>query len=264
MAFCKNCGKELKKGEKCNCTSEKTTKKTTAKKAEGFDFAKTMTAIKDDLLAYVKNPFDVVKENVDENDMPKTYVMAGLFVVSFVLFFCGIFKAIFFASSGVTGKTLKKLMENIELPYFKIGLYGLLIGAVMLVGYAVATLIVPSVFKNKKIDFKKSLTLVSSAMLPMVAVNIVCALLGFINIDYRFIIIVYILANLVATYNYVYVYAKITDIEDNKFGFAIALLIAIALGATYLTTYLTEEKFEKSVQESIKDSMMDSIDDLDL
>ena len=29
MAFCKNCGKELKKGEKCNCTEAKETKNKT-------------------------------------------------------------------------------------------------------------------------------------------------------------------------------------------------------------------------------------------
>ena len=271
MAFCKNCGKELKKGEKCNCAEEKEMKKTTKKSgttkkeetsASGFDFAKTVNSIKDDLLMFVKNPFDVVKNNVDKNDMPKTYVMAALYVISFAIFFCIVFKLIFFTvmSSGLSEKMMEKIMDKIKIPYLKIGFYGIIIAAVLLAAYAVAMLVIPAVFKNKKIDFKKSLTLTSSAMLPMVVVNLVCGLLALININYKFIIIVYLLTSLAVTYNYVYAYAKITEVEDNKFGYAIALLVAIALGATYLCIYLTGDKFTESLTKEITNSTLDTND----
>ena len=268
MAFCKNCGKELKKGEKCNCAEAKETKKTTTKKSEGFDFAKTMVAIKDDLLKSIKNPIDVIKENVDENDMPKTYIMAALYALSFAIFFCGIFKLILPAIMSLIAMasgSLKSLglgsLTKMKLPYFKIGIYGLIIGAVTIAAYAVVMLLVPAIFKNKKLDFKKSMTLTSSAMLPMLFVNLIAAILCFLNLDVRLTLIVLLAGNSIVTYNFAKAYSEIAEVESNKFGYTIALLVILASFITSLFVYVTAETFTNSMAEDmVKDNL--DLDDL--
>ena len=92
MAFCKYCGKKLEEGKKCGCEESKAAKTTTSKKTEGFDFGKTMTSIKDDLLKCFKKPADVINDNVDAEDMPKTYITFGLLILTFGIFFSAIIK----------------------------------------------------------------------------------------------------------------------------------------------------------------------------
>ena len=256
--------KKIKRRRKCGCTAEKETKKTTSS-ANGFDFAKTMTAIKDDLLASVKNPIDVIKDNVDENDMPKTYVLAAIIALSFGLFFAGIFKNVFglILGAALDGMgslvSTSKLMDSIKIPYVKVVIYGFIIYAISLVAYAVVMLIVPAIFKNKKLDFKKAMTLTAAAFIPMIFVNVACALIGFLNIDIRVLLIVYVLGALVVGYNFAYAYAKITGVEDNKFGYTLAVLVALAALISGVCTYFLGNAMGNSIANDIAET---SVEDL--
>lgn len=281
MAYCKNCGKELKKGEKCDCTIEvKETKKTDSKTittASGsFDFGKTMVNIKDDLIKSIKKPIDVIEENVDANDMPKTYIMGVLVALSYGILFCGLFKVAFalifefvgLAAGGAGSLVSGALMSKIEIPYLKVIIYGLGVSLVSLVAYAVVMLLIPSIFKNKKLDFKKSLTFTASAFAPMIWANVICGILGLINLDFRFVFILYIIANTVVSYNFAYAYGKYTGAEDNKFGYIIALLVILSGFISGLNAYITAESFTKSIVGDMSkgfdlDDLEDDLDDLD-
>ena len=271
MAFCKNCGKELKKGEKCNCAEVKETKTTSSN--GGFDFGKTMTSIKDDLFASIKNPFKVVKDNVEENDMPKTYVLAAIIALTFGIFMAGLFKNIIglfielaLGAAGGLGSMMNssKVADMIKVPYVKVIIYGLVIYAISLVAYAVVMLIVPAIIKNKKIDFKKALTLTAAAYIPMIWINVIGAVIGFLGISTTFLLIVYLVGCVIVGYNFAYAYAKITEVEDNKFGYAIAILVIIAGIISGICTYAVANSMSKSIaKDMISDSKVDDLDDLD-
>ena len=270
MAFCKNCGKELKKGEKCNCTEEKETK--TTSNNGGFDFGKTMTAIKDDLFASIKNPFTVIEDNVDENDMPKTYVLAAIIALTFGLFMAGLFKNIIglvvelaLGAAGGIGSMVNssKITDLIKVPYVKVIVYGFIIFAITLVAYAVIMLLVPAIFKNKKLDFKKSLTLTTAAYIPMIWINVICALIGFLGISVAFLLIVYLIGNIVVGYNFVHAYGNYTDIEDNKFGYAIAVLLILSGIISGICTYALSRSMAESIAKDMVSSNLDDLEDLE-
>ena len=195
MAFCKKCGKELKKGEKCSCETEVRFCKNCGKKlvgdevcdceketatstqTTGFDFVETMKNIKDDMLSSIKNPVSVVKDNTDKVNMPKTYIVLVLIALTFGLFIASLCKTLFATLVSTMMGSMSSLvktsdiMDAIKIPYVKIIAYGAIIFAIMLFAYALVMLIVPAIFKNKKIDFKKSLTLTTAAYAPLAIVN---------------------------------------------------------------------------------------------
>lgn len=271
MAFCKNCGKKLEDGQTCDCTKE--TKKTTAKKSEGFDFAETMKGIKDDLFASIKNPIDVIEDNTDKDDAPKAYITAAIVAITFGIFFAALMKnAIGFVielalgTMGGAGSLVNsgKIADMIKLPYVKIIFYGFIIFAITLAAYAIIMLVIPALFKNKKLPFQKAIVLTSSAYVPMIWVNLICAVFGFLGISLIFTLCVYLIGNAIVGYNFAYGYAKYTNVKDNKFGYAIVTLVVLSGVISGIATYALSNSMAKSIVKDISaDSLEDLEDDLD-
>ena len=281
MAFCKNCGKEIKKGAKCSCEKEVKFCKVCGKKLTGsetcdcesknvaaaagsFDFVETMKNIKDDLLGCIKNPITVVKENTDANNMPKTYILIALLALTFGLFFTSLFKGLFgLIFSSVAGAyssliDMSEMMDAIKIPYLKLIVMGTLLFAVMAAAYALIMLLVPVIFKNKKLNYKQSLTLTASAYMPLIWSNVVCAILGFLELNISIVLIIYLVSNLIVTYNFAYAYAGYTEVKENRFGYAIAVLVLLTSLIVGVVTYA----FSDTMTDSITEDMIDIDEDL--
>lgn len=287
MAFCKNCGKEIKKGEKCSCETEVRFCKGCGKKLVGsevcdceskavvaaagsFDFVETMKNIKDDLLGSIKNPITVIKENTDANNMPKTYILIAILALTFGLFFVslfkGLFEVIFGTMMGGMGSLVdtSELMDAIKIPYLKLIIFGMIIFAIMAAAYGLIMLLVPAIFKNKKVNYKQALTMTASAHTPLIWSNVVCALLGFLGLDIKFILIIYLVANLIVTYNFAYAYADYTEIKANSFGYAIAVLVVLTSLIVGGATYVISDSMSESLAKDMVDVDLDDLEDIDM
>lgn len=285
MAFCKNCGKEIKKGEKCSCETEVKFCKGCGKKLKGnescncaeskavvsatsFDFVETMKEIKDDLLGIFKNPVTIIKENTDVNNMPKTYALIIILALTFGLFFVSLFKGLFgliFSTIAGTYSSLidmSEVMDVIKIPYLKLIVLGAIIFAIMAVVYALIMLLIPAIFKNKKLNYKQSLTLTATAYMPMIWANTICALLGFLELNIAVILVVYLVANLIVQYNFAYAYAQYTGIKENNFGYAIAILVVLTSIIVGICTYTISNSMTDSITKDMIDIDTDDLEDL--
>lgn len=283
MAFCKKCGKELKKGEKCTCESEVKFCKGCGKKLVGdetcdcnaskktttstdFDFATTMKDIKDDMLSSIKTPVTVIKENTDSKNMPKTYILMVIIALTFGLFVAGLFKSLigFIISSmgSIASYASSEIMDYIKVPYVKIIAYGTIIFAIMIAAYALIMLLVPSIFKNKKLSYTEALTLTTSAFIPYIWSNVICAILGFLGLSTTFVLIIYLVVNIIVTYNFAYSYGQYTKVEDNKFGYAIAVLFILSAIIVGICTYVVSNSMVKSIGQDMVDVDTDDLEDL--
>jgi hypothetical protein len=284
MAFCKNCGKELKKGEKCSCEKDVKFCKSCGKKLVGdevcdctdkkentsstnFDIVETLKEIKDDLITSLKKPVKVIKDNTDANNTPKTYVLLVLIAVTFGLFISSLFKSLIVTVIDMVAGSYSSFisdaaMDAINIPYLKIIAYGTIIYAIILAVYGLIMLLIPSIFKNKKISFKEALTLTTSAFAPMIWANVICAVLGFLAVNTGLILILYMVAYIIVSYNFVYAYGKYTEVDENKFGYTIALLIVLASIISGICTYAISKNMVESITNDIVDIDTDDIDDL--
>ena len=132
MAFCKKCGNELKKGEKCSCETEVKFCKKCGKKLIGnevcdcaesksstnssnFDFVETMKDIKDDLFVSLKKPVTLIKENTDTNNMPKTYILIVILALTFGLFIASLCKSLIGLLVGSMTGSYSSLIDTAEI-----------------------------------------------------------------------------------------------------------------------------------------------------
>ena len=287
MAFCKNCGKEIKKGEKCSCESEVKFCKSCGKELVGnetcdcggaksstkdFDFVATMTEIKDDLLKVWKKPIDVINDNADANDTPKTLIGLALIALTFGLFIASIFKNIYglilgsIGSLGALGMGASSAISKaIKLPYVKITLFALIIWAIMAAVYALVMLIIPAIFKNKKLNYPRSLTLTVTAFLPLIWANVICAVIGFLGLNLLVVMVPYLIVNIIVGYNFVYAYAKYTNVKDNKFAYVITVLLVLSSIITGICDSIVLPAMTESIGNDVAKSILDfDEDDFDL
>lgn len=268
MAFCKNCGKELKKGEKCSCEKEVKFCKNCGKKLIGsevcgcekststtnFDFVETMKEIKADLLTSLKKPVTFTEENTDTKNMPKTYVLLILLSLTFGIFIASLCKTLFATIiSSLSGGFSLLSVSNINIPYIKIIIFGSIIFAIAMAVYSLIILLIPSLFKNKKLSYTEALTFTTSAHMPMMWANVICAILGFLGVSAGIVLILYLIANMIVTYNFMYSYKKYTNINDNKFGYAIAVLVILSSILIGICTYAVSSSITKSITHNMVD-----------
>lgn len=248
MAVCKKCGNEVEKGEKCTCEAKpkfctecgkkiengvECTCQTVAQSAPAqFDFMTTLVKIKDNLLMSIKKPVTVVEENVKENNIPKAYITLAILALTFGLFISSLIKNLMVlllqSMGGLYAMAMTSdVMDAIKIPYLKITLYGMISFGLMIAVYACVMLLISKIFKTKEIKFLEGLNLATSAHLPMIFVNLICAILGFIGIKLVIVLGLFMVGNLIVTYNFSLAYSKITKVEDNKFGYVIAVLVVI-------------------------------------
>ncbi len=280
MAFCKKCGKELKKGETCSCEKEVKFCKYCGKKLVGdeqcdcekssneatttqFDFVATLKEIKDDLLKSLKKPVTVTKENVEQKNMPETYMLLVIIALTFGIFIASLCKnliGLLISSMSGSLSSLVDMSDYIKIPYFKVIAFGTIIFAIMILAYALIMLLVKALFKNKEISFKDGLTLTVSAYMPLVFVNVICAILGFLNLNATVVLCIYMVCNMIVTYNFAYAYAKITNVNENKFGYVIATLVVLTSLIVGICTYTVS----KNMTESLTEDMVDTSDVYDM
>lgn len=282
MAFCKNCGKEIKDGEKCSCEKDSKFCKNCGKKlaanetcdcggakkatatasSSNFDFAATMKDIKDDLLNVWKKPVDVVKANTDANNLPKTICTLVIVALSFGLFIAGIFKYIFTLLADVVFAVGSvDVSDMVDLPYVKIAFFGMVIWALTTLGYVVAILAVQAIFKNKKLNFKEALTFTVSAHYPLVWANVICAVIALLNLNALVIFLPWLIVNIIVMYNIAHAYSVYTNVEDNKFGYVLTVLVCIAGVIGGICTSVVTPSMMQSIGEDIADSV--DLDDMD-
>ena len=121
-------------------------------------------------------------------------------------------------------------------------------------------LLVKALFKNKEISFKDGLTLTVSAYMPLVFVNVICAILGFLSLNATVVLCIYMVCNMIVTYNFAYAYAKITNVNENKFGYVIATLVVLTSLIVGICTYIVS----KNMTESLTEDMVDTSDVYDM
>lgn len=281
MAFCKNCGKEIKDGEKCSCEKESKFCKNCGKKLKGnetcdcegakkvatassgsFDFAATMKDIKDDLLNVWKKPVDVVKENTDANNFPKTICVLVIVALSFGIFISSIFKYLYSLIADfvlVSGSV--NISDFVDLPYVKIAFFGMILWILSTLGYVLAILAVQAIFKNKKLNFKEALTLTVSSHYPLVWANVICAVIALLNLSAIIIFLPWLIVNIIVMYNFAHSYSVYTNVNDNKFGYVLTVLVCIAAIIGGICSAVVSPSMGRSIGEDIVDSI--DIDDMD-
>ncbi len=227
--FCTKCGSPLEDGKPCKC--EKVVKETKKEVKSNSNFVDLLKEYLDVVKKTFSKPIDVLKENASEDKFNLSLVAIAIFGIVIGLFVCLIIKNTLGIYSGL-----------VEIPYFKIFLVSLVLGAgtitiMALVGYVVVDKLFKGETSIKKmfVLFGLSSTIASVAIL----LSALCTLLE-LNVTITYAIIALgSLLNLSYTIKGIEYYSKL---NINTIGYSIVLTNGVTSVIVY---YIAKEILPK-------------------
>lgn len=232
--FCTNCGKELSEGEICSCTE----KEAANVNQEGATLNKDaiVNASKEALNTIVnvfKKPDTTVKEEITKKDSSNSIILFITLAISFSLYLMAIISSIVKnAVSAVNNATYgltSSATANLDVPYFKIFAYGLIIYALMAVIPMFAAFVVGKLTKNSDFSFKKAFKLYISSTSPLIFGYLGMAILLLLNISLLNILGMVTLAimSIFCFFNFMLSFNKETTIREDRRSYALTSIVVI-------------------------------------
>ena len=222
--FCTKCGKELKEGEVCDCTANETVSAGTSS-INGDAIVNTGKDIWHTILNVFKKPATTVSEEANSKSSNKSIILIIVLAISFALYlmamFAGVAKGVEEASSSLW------TTATVEVPYFQIFIYGILIYAIMAILPVVAALVVAKIAKNSNFTFKKAFNLYITSNAPMVFVYLGMAIILFLNVSLLNVLgtIATLIISLFCFFNFILGFNAETRIKEDRRSYAITGLI---------------------------------------
>ena len=222
--FCTKCGKELKEGEVCDCTTNETVSAGTSS-INGDAIVNTGKDIWHTILNVFKKPATTVSEEANSKSSNKSIILIIVLAISFALYlmamFAGVAKGVEEASSSLW------TTATVEVPYFQIFIYGILIYAIMAILPVVAALVVAKIAKNSNFTFKKAFNLYITSNAPMVFVYLGMAIILFLNVSLLNVLgtIATLIISLFCFFNFILGFNAETRIKEDRRSYAITGLI---------------------------------------
>lgn len=222
--FCTKCGKELKEGEVCDCTANETVSAGTSS-INGDAIVNTGKDIWHTILNVFKKPATTVSEEANSKSSNKSIILIIVLAISFALYlmamFAGVAKGVEEASSSLW------TTATVEVPYFQIFIYGILIYAIMAILPVVAALVVAKIAKNSNFTFKKAFNLYITSNAPMVFVYLGMAIILLLNVSLLNVLgtIATLIISLFCFFNFILGFNAETKIKEDRRSYAITGLI---------------------------------------
>ena len=222
--FCTKCGKELKEGEVCDCTANETVSAGTSS-INGDAIVNTGKDIWHTILNVFKKPATTVSEEANSKSSNKSIILIIVLAISFALYlmatFAGVAKGVEEASSSLWATA------TVEVPYFQIFIYGILIYAIMAILPVVAALVVAKIAKNSNFTFKKAFNLYITSNAPMVFVYLGMAIILLLNVSLLNVLgtIATLIISLFCFFNFILGFNAETKIKEDRRSYAITGLI---------------------------------------
>ena len=222
--FCTKCGKELKEGEVCDCTTNETVSAGTSS-INGDAIVNTGKDIWHTILNVFKKPATTVSEEANSKSSNKSIILIIVLAISFALYlmamFAGVAKGVEEASSSLW------TTATVEVPYFQIFIYGILIYAIMAILPVVAALVVAKIAKNSNFTFKKAFNLYITSNAPMVFVYLGMAIILLLNVSLLNVLgtIATLIISLFCFFNFILGFNAETKIKEDRRSYAITGLI---------------------------------------
>lgn len=252
--FCKYCGKELKKGETCECLSKMEIKKETKSNKKDDELKKAAETIKTEVTENSKRyanqffmvckdifrkPLDTMKSFIENENFGITMMILilsslviGLCTVSFLK---GIYSGI---NSMLSGNLYSGYGSVLEVSYFKMFLC---VSSGMFLGYLLLAVIFDLGFEKisrVNISFKKALSAIAISVLEPA---FFCILAAFFTVfSYKLAIIIIIYAIILYLINLYQSFLMSGSMEKNHFNHLFAILILLF---GFLAVYLLPNLF---------------------
>lgn len=202
------------------------------------------------IMGAYKKPLTTINEETKSPNMRDTWVMLLAIVVTYALIVTAGCNAIMTQISGY----LSLFSVTDDIPYLKVFLYGVIIYLVVSFIPILVTFVISKILKVNSFDFKKSMSLYAVSMSVMIPVNLIMALLLFLNLLTSIGAILVAVVGIYSFFNYILGYVSLNDVADDKKGWVITGLIIAWIVVLIIGCSLVTKSITSSVTDQIKDT----------
>lgn len=224
--FCTKCGKALEEGKKHVCDNVEEVEEKVVNNSKTNDYVNSYL---DMVKKVLTKPVDMIKEYTNEENFNLSIIalilncaVTGIFVYLILkeaMNGLGMLSSVIGLGSFGLG--------NIEIPFMKIFMGGLLFMAVWFVVCALMIFLIANVFMKDKITFKESIVLVGNTSVFTTITTVISIVLVYISV--KLMAFVYIVA---AVFYLTYLYQGISDkteLDKNKISYVFVPSVLVAI-----------------------------------
>lgn len=229
--FCTKCGKELNNGEVCSCeaTSKVESPAVTINKDAIMNTGKNIWHTIIDML---KKPASTIDEELKTNDTNKSIILLIILAITFALYLMAVVSSS--VSNAVNsinslGNALGTTSKIIQVPYFKIFIYGILIYAIISVIPMLATLIVAKITHNNNYNLRKAFKLYAISNAPLTIAYLGISVILLLNISLLNVLgyIAFAIISISCFFNFILTFDKLTTIREDRRSYALTSVLII-------------------------------------
>ncbi len=214
--FCTKCGKELNEDETCSCMTDAKEEIISVNKEAMKSYGKKFV---DTIIGMFKNPKTTIEQEVEAKDTTSNVIMLLAIAITFGLYVIGMCQTAF--------SSLGSVSNIIDIPYFKIFLYGVIIYFILSFVPILAAFILARIIGNQKFDFRKSISLYSTSMTPMIISNLIMAVLYYLNILTLIGAIIGIIIGILCFFHYILGYLDYVSVHKDKKAYLLTGLVSL-------------------------------------
>lgn len=206
--FCGKCGRKLKNGEVCNCSTVNDPiinidKEAIKEKSKG---------ILDTIFNVYKAPYDTCKKEVESNEIRNSIIILALFALSLGFLISALTYASFHLNIGELGS----VSDYYKVPYFKIFIVWSVILFIISFLPIVLSHLAGVLFSKDKFSFTGLVNLYAYSFSVVIFINVISAIFIFGGLFVKFFLLVSLLALLLGTINYIFIYRDLMNFEKSK------------------------------------------------
>ena len=206
--FCGRCGRKLENGEVCNCSFVNEPIINIDKEA----IKKESKGILNTIVNVYKNPYDTCKEELENKEIRNSIIILALFALSLGFLVSALTYASFHLDIGTYGS----VSDYYEVPYFKIFIVWSVISFIMSFLPIILSHLAGTLFSKNKFSFTGLVNLYAYSFSVVIFVNIISALFIFGGLFIKFFLLISLLALLLGTINYIFIYRDLMSFEKTK------------------------------------------------
>ncbi len=249
--FCTKCGKELKEGEVCSCSAEGENSSNPEAIVNTDVIVNTGKDLWNTILNVFKKPTTTVSEEANNKRSNKSVILTIILAISFAFYLMAIF-----ASTARNVEDSLWGATTIDVPYFQIFIYGIIIYAIMAILPVVAAIIIAKITKNNNFNFKKSFNLYITSNAPMIFAYLGMAIILLLNVKLLTVLgtIATLIIGVFCFFNFIFGFNSETKIKDDRRSYAITGLISLWVIMICVAFMIVAATFADGIIDEITDN----------
>lgn len=222
--FCTKCGKELKEGEVCDCSANETSNGVAT--VNGDAILNTCKDIWNTIINVFRRPATTIKEEVASKNTNKSIILVILLAITFALYLMATISS---TENTASELTLGVSSTIVDVNYFQVFVYGILIYALMAIIPIVSAIIVAKITRNADFSFKKAFKLYITSSAPLVLAYLGMSIIYLLDVTLLNILglIAFGIISISCFFNFILGFNSETKIREDRRSYALTSIIVL-------------------------------------